>query len=70
VSNIGEIYEQDIEWLLSKMPNATESEQDDFAERVAVMVIDGKLDQDRARMLAFKRLELKSGVMGKCFSLQ
>jgi hypothetical protein len=57
MSNIGEIYEQEIDWLLSKMPNATEAEQDDFAERVSVMVIDGKLDQDRARLLAFKSLE-------------
>ncbi len=47
----------DIQWLLNNLPDATEDEQDDFAERVAVCVHDGKLFEDAARKLSLFRIK-------------
>lgn len=57
MSDILEKYEQDILFFLSKMPDASEAYQDDFAEIVSsLMKMDGKTEEV-ARCLALARLE-------------
>lgn len=52
-----ENWDQDIEWLKSKLPGTTPAQQDDFAERVAIMVADSELSVDDARKLAVEGMK-------------
>jgi hypothetical protein len=55
-----ENWDQDIEWLKSKLPGTTPAQQDDFAERVAIMVADAKMTEYDARIEAMFCLGLKN----------
>lgn len=50
-------WQEDEEWLLQRMPKATEAQIDYFCERTAIMVIDGHVDAERARKLTLNRIE-------------
>ena len=57
MSSQTDAWQEDEDWLLQRMPKATEDQIDYFCERVSIMVIDGHLDSDRARKLTLNRLE-------------
>ena len=42
----------DEEFLLHHQPSATEDEIERYLERVAIMVVDGGVSEDRARLMA------------------
>lgn len=46
-------YEEDIAWLLGRMPEATEKQQKTFAEKVQITVCEGKADEETARQQVF-----------------
>lgn len=50
-------WDQDIEWLKSKLPGTTPAQQDAFAERVAFMVHDAGLSADDARVKALEGMK-------------
>jgi len=46
----------DTQWLLDRIPNATEDEQDYFAEETAKYIIDHEIPERRARIMALDKL--------------
>ena len=42
----------DLEFLLSRKPDADENEIERYLERVAIMIEDGGINEDRARLMA------------------
>jgi hypothetical protein len=51
-----EKYQEDIAWLLQRLPEATETQQEAFSEKVAWLVADLSYDDDKARSVAFTQL--------------
>ena len=48
-----EKYQEDIEWLLQRLPSATEAQQEAFADKVAYLIADKNASEDWARVAAF-----------------
>lgn len=50
---------EDLNWLFERMPNATEKQKDKFVEKVAICLVDGGMDEEKARqqVLAWMLLE-------------
>lgn len=44
----------DMTYLLERKPNATDAELEQFSERVAICMYDGRLSEDRAREVALR----------------
>ena len=51
----------DQKWLSNHIKIPTESEQDNFVERVAIMIFDGGVDERHARLLALKVINERRG---------
>lgn len=51
MSNAPESWDTDIQWLADKGYRLTADQQDEFAERVAIMIVDAGIDEDIARNL-------------------
>lgn len=48
----------DEDWLLAHYPNANEEKIESFLERVAIMIVDGNVPEETARVLSAKELGL------------
>lgn len=57
MSNLQEAYDCDVDWLFEQCAKVgkrpTESQQEKFAERVAIMLIDGGVELNQARRRVF-----------------
>lgn len=57
MSNLQEHYDEDIDWLFEQCARVgkrpTEAQQEAFAERVAIMLIDGGVELNQARRRVF-----------------
>ncbi len=51
-----EKYQEDIAWLLQRLPEATETQQEAFADKVAWLVADLAYCDATARSVAFTQL--------------
>ena len=54
MSNTTEMWEQDRDWLLDNLPDASENVIEYFCERVSVFTCDAKMDDETARNRALE----------------
>ncbi len=58
-----ENFKLDVQWLLKKIPNATENQIEAFTERVAIMTIDACMCEEDARVEAHQLLTKQNKIV-------